>query len=66
MSSPTLTERPSDRLAADLAAEAHALRDRFAEQEWRHQDQEQSPQAFYERSVERSDVREILERLANG
>lgn len=66
MSAPKFTDQPPVQLTDDLAVEVRALRDRFAEADGEHRDQNQSPQSFYERSVQRPDVREILRRLANG
>jgi hypothetical protein len=57
-----ITDTPLD----DLAAEARDLRERYLEKVGDAPDGDQSPQAFYERSVAREDVREILERLARN
>jgi hypothetical protein len=54
------TDTPLD----DLAAEAQELRERYLEKAGDAPEGDQSPQAFYERSVAREDMREILERLA--
>lgn len=49
-----------------LVSEVRALRDQLVEREEQDLQQDQSPQAFYERSVARDDVREILKRLAHS
>ena len=56
------TDTPLD----DLAAEAQDLRERYLEHAGDAPDGDHSPQAFYERSVAREDVREILKRLARN
>lgn len=56
------TEEPS---MGDVLEEARALREEYRRDPAR-TDDEASPQAFYERSIQRADVREILERLAKG
>lgn len=47
-------------------AEARAIRRRFLEEHGDRIDDDPSPQAFYERSVRRPDIREILEQLAKN
>ena len=50
----------------DLTAEVRALRDHAAERNGLDLDEDQSPQGFYERSIRRADVRDILQRLADS
>ncbi len=66
MSESALIDQSLDRQSDDLGDEVRALRDHFAERDGQQHDQDQSPQAFYARSLERPDVREILRRLADG
>jgi len=47
-------------------AEARALRREFLEEHRHGVDDDASPQAFYERSVRRPDIREILKQLAKS
>jgi len=59
------TEEATEPSMRDVLEEANALREEYRRDPERNDD-EASPQAFYERSVQREDVREILERLAKG
>ena len=58
-------QQTTEQAQHDAVAEARAIRRRFLEQDAEHAD-DTSPQAFYERSVARDDVREILKRLAEN
>ena len=59
------TRETNEPTTEEVVQEARALRE-----EYRHdpkgRDLERSPQAFYERAVEREDVREILRRLSKA
>jgi hypothetical protein len=66
MAETAVKPRSPDQGASELADEAREIRQRYVEQEIADADADGSPQAFYERSVAREDVREILKRLATS
>jgi len=59
------TRETTEPTTEEIVQEARALREEYRHDPERRADG-RSPQAFYERVVEREDVREILRRLANA